>query len=276
MAGNNVLLPRFFKVFLSETASESMAIPVSFMEHLESPLPRKAKLLGTGGKTWIVRMKSIQERAFFTDGWSTFAEDHSLVDGEFLTFVYDGHRTFEVSVFGRFGCKETRAAVPVIELSDSVEEEEGEEEEEEDTSMNVVDCDNSNVAEDEEISQSIFTVGSKEPETENAVVAESTNLDVANDSPYFFTSLKPRIYELLIPAGVVAEHKLMFGEKINYIDDEGIMEGKRGKWSDERICFKGWGRICRRNRLRENDTVRCNILHTRKVVHSIKIQITRA
>ncbi|CAN8288744.1 unnamed protein product [Cochlearia groenlandica] len=163
-----VLLPRFFKVFLSATDSESMEIHVWYMQHLESPLPRKAKLLGTGGKTWTVRMKIIRERVFFTEGWSNFAEDHSLVDGEYLTFVYDSHHTFEVSVYDRSTCKETRAV-----------------EEEEDTSMNVVDCDNS---------KCIVPVGSEEAQTEFPVDAESTNVDVINDSPYYIKEKDYTIY----------------------------------------------------------------------------------
>ncbi|CAN8234485.1 unnamed protein product [Cochlearia groenlandica] len=127
----DVLLPRFFK-----------EIPGWYMKHLESSLPRKAKLLATGGKTWTVRMKNIRERVFFTEGWSNFAEDHSLVDGEYLTFVYDDHRTFKISVYGRSTCKETR----------SVEEEEY-------TSMKVVDCENS---------KCIVPVGSEEVQFENA------------------------------------------------------------------------------------------------------------
>ncbi|CAN6904168.1 unnamed protein product [Brassica oleracea] len=215
---DDVALPRFFKVFLSETASESMAIPMSFNEHLEDPLPRKAKLQGTG-------------------------EDHELKDGEFLTFVYDGHPTFEVSVFGHSRCKETRAVVETVELSDS------DDEEEEDSS---VEAD----GEVEEVSQSIYPVDSNQTVSYDEVVARVSSME-------------------FIPANVVREHALTFGDSIKYIDAEGVMKGGRGKWSDDRVCFKGWNRICRRNRLREGDTVICEMLHVRKKVHSIKITVTR-
>ena len=79
----------------------------------------------------------------------------------------------------------------------------------------------------------------------------------------------------LIPANVVKENGLTFCDRIKYIDGEGIMYGAKGKWSDDRICFKGWDRICRRNRLKEFDVVHCEMLHIRKKVHSIKITITR-
>lgn len=79
----------------------------------------------------------------------------------------------------------------------------------------------------------------------------------------------------LIPAAVVKEHGLTFCDRIKYIDGEGILDGAILNCSYYGISFKGWGRICRRNRLKENDTVHCEMLHIRKKVHSIKITITR-
>uniref|UniRef100_A0A1J3HF64 B3 domain-containing protein REM20 n=1 Tax=Noccaea caerulescens TaxID=107243 RepID=A0A1J3HF64_NOCCA len=268
MADNDDELPRFFKVFLSETASESMAIPLSFMDVLENPLPETVKLQGTGGRTWTVSLTKIRRQAYLTAGWSKFAEEHELEDGEFLTFVYDGSRTFEVSVYGRMGCKVTRAvAVPTIELIDSDSESHEEEEEDDD--------DDSSFHENEEISQSVYTLDSEETEAEDAFVAGSSNVGISAN-PCFKTCLKPRIYELLIPASVVRNNRLEFGEMITYIDEEGITQGKRGKWSDDRVCFKGWDRICRRNKLKEQDVVTCEILHNNYLAHSIKIHITRA
>lgn len=79
----------------------------------------------------------------------------------------------------------------------------------------------------------------------------------------------------LIPANVVNEHGLTFGDSIKYIDAEGVMKGERGKMPDGRVCLKGWNRVCRRNRVREQDTVHCEMLHVRKKVHSIKVTVTR-
>lgn len=276
----DVDLPRFFKVFLSETASESMAIPMSFSEHLQDPLPQTAKLQGIGGGVWTVSFKKIRDCAYFTSGWSKFAEDHELKDGEFLTFVYDGSHTFEVSVFGRSGCKEMRAVVETVNLSDANSEEEEEEdssvaadsnEEEEEEGDDDPSFD---AGEDERVSQSLYPVDSDDTVSNAEVVAGFSNLEVESN-PWFTTTLKNRIYELLIPANVVKEHGLTFCDRIKYIDAEGIMHGAKGKWSDDRICFKGWDRICRRNRLKEFDIVHCEMLHIRKKVHSIKITITR-
>lgn len=115
---------------------------MSFNEHLEDPLPQKAKLQGTGGGVWTVSFTKIRECAYFTSGWSKFAEEHELKDGEFLTFVYDGHHTFEVSVYGHCGCKETRAVVETVEVSDddsdgSEEEEDSSADDDSDVSSNV-------------------------------------------------------------------------------------------------------------------------------------------
>ncbi|XP_010413387.1 PREDICTED: B3 domain-containing protein REM20-like isoform X2 [Camelina sativa] len=269
---DDVLFPRFFKVFVSQTASESFAIPLSFIEFLADPLPNTAKLQGTGGRDWTVSMKKIRDGAYFTAGWSKFAQDHELVDGEFLTFVYDGNRTFEVSVFGRLGCKETRAEAETLELSGSSSDDS---EEDEEPSMDV-DYDIS-LGEDEEISQSLYPFEDEETESDAAAVFEG-NVDVkALTNPHFPTTLKNRNNELIIPASVVRENELIFGDSVKYIDGEGTLVGLRGKWAVDTVCFKGWNRICRRNRLKKHqDTVECELLHDReKMVHSIRVHVIR-
>ncbi|CAH8268473.1 unnamed protein product [Arabidopsis lyrata] len=187
-----------------------------------------------------------------------------------MTFVYDGHRTFEVSVFERFGFKETRAEIQAIQLSDSHSD--SVVEEEEDSS----DVDDGSCGEDEEISQSLYPIDDEETKTDAAVF--EGNLDIeALTNPHFPTRLKNRIYELLIPANVVNDNKLKFGDSIKYIDGEGTLIGLKGKWADKRICFKGWDRICRRNRLKKHqDTVECELLHDdQKMVHSIRVHVLR-
>uniref|UniRef100_A0A1J3IBX2 B3 domain-containing protein REM20 n=1 Tax=Noccaea caerulescens TaxID=107243 RepID=A0A1J3IBX2_NOCCA len=46
-------------------------------------------------------------------------------------------------------------------------------------------------------------------------------------------------------------------------------------YGDDRVCFKAWDRICRRNNLKNQDTIRYELLHTNKLVHSVRIHITR-
>uniref|UniRef100_A0A1J3H0F4 B3 domain-containing protein n=1 Tax=Noccaea caerulescens TaxID=107243 RepID=A0A1J3H0F4_NOCCA len=102
--------PRFFKVFISCFCSDSLHIPISYYDQLPHPLPRSAILQGNGGCIWKVLMKEMQDEVHFTQGWSKFVEDNSLVDGDFMTFVYNGDCIFEVSVYdGRTACKVIRA-----------------------------------------------------------------------------------------------------------------------------------------------------------------------
>ncbi|ESQ53685.1 hypothetical protein EUTSA_v10025812mg [Eutrema salsugineum] len=64
-------------------------------------------------------MKRKQDEVYFEQGWVKFVKDNSLSDGDFLTFVYNGDRIFEVSIYGPDGCKEVRA---VTEADDDEED----------------------------------------------------------------------------------------------------------------------------------------------------------
>ncbi|CAH8301213.1 unnamed protein product [Eruca vesicaria subsp. sativa] len=114
-------LPRFFKVFISHFSSDSMLIPISYYDELPRHLPKTAILQGTGGCVWKVAMtlKLEEEEVYFEQGWPKFVKDNALVDGDFMTFVYNGDNIFEVSIYGLDGCKETRA---VAEVEDEEEE----------------------------------------------------------------------------------------------------------------------------------------------------------
>ncbi|XP_024005760.1 B3 domain-containing protein At4g34400 [Eutrema salsugineum] len=111
--------PRFFKVFISHFSSNSMLIPISYYDELPPRLPKTAILRGTGGCSWNVAMKRKQDEVYFEQGWVKFVKDNSLSDGDFLTFVYNGDRIFEVSIYGPDGCKEVRA---VTEADDDEED----------------------------------------------------------------------------------------------------------------------------------------------------------
>lgn len=141
-------------------------IPLSFNEFLADPLPKTVKLQGIGGKIWTVSLEKISGAVYFATGWSKFAKDHELKNGEFMTFVYDGHRTFEVSVFERFGFKETRAEIQAIQLSDSHSD--SVVEDEEDSSDVDDDDDDGSCGEDEEISQSLYPIDDEETKTDAA------------------------------------------------------------------------------------------------------------
>ncbi|CAL9243975.1 unnamed protein product, partial [Arabidopsis halleri] len=208
MAENSDLYqyPRSFTVSFSETASKSLVIPSRFMKFLADPLPKTVNLQGIGGKIWTVSMKKISGAVYFTTGWPKFAKDHELKNGEFMTFVYDGHRTFEVSVLERFGCKETRAEIQAIQLSDS-----------------------DFVVEDkEDSSDSDFVVEDKEDSSDDD---DDDDVFAGNkNNPHFPYKLKNKNTILSIPAQVVKDYKLGFGSSIKYIDGQGTLIGQRAKW----------------------------------------------
>ncbi|KAG5399849.1 hypothetical protein IGI04_014456 [Brassica rapa subsp. trilocularis] len=79
----------------------SRLIPISYYDELPRHLPKTAILQGTG--------------------WPKFVKDYALVDGDFMTFVYNGDNIFKVSIYGLDGCKQARA---VAEVKDDDEEEE--------------------------------------------------------------------------------------------------------------------------------------------------------
>ncbi|XP_018455367.2 B3 domain-containing protein At4g34400 [Raphanus sativus] len=120
-AADDDSLPRFFKVFISHFSSDSMLIPISYYDELPRHLPKTAILQGTGGCVWKVGMtlKQEEEEVYFEQGWPKFVKDNDLVDGDFMTFVYNGDNLFEVSIYGLDGCKQARA-VAEEEEEDSI------------------------------------------------------------------------------------------------------------------------------------------------------------
>ncbi|TVU26288.1 hypothetical protein EJB05_28827, partial [Eragrostis curvula] len=51
----------------------------------------------------------VKEALGFTEGWKEFVGDHSLHQGHFLVFTYDGHSEFSVVVFSKPGVEDTLA-----------------------------------------------------------------------------------------------------------------------------------------------------------------------
>lgn len=63
---------------------------------------------------------------------------------------------------------------------------------------------------------------------------------------------------------------LKFGGTINFIDGFGVLERKLGEWKDRLVVHK-WEEIYKRNNTKPGDTIICEILRERGVVHSIKV-----
>lgn len=48
---------------------------------------------------------------FIKKGWKAFVTDHSVEEGDFLVFKYDGKVLFDVDIFGRSGCRKDESLV---------------------------------------------------------------------------------------------------------------------------------------------------------------------
>ncbi|CAG7886776.1 unnamed protein product [Brassica rapa] len=104
----------------SEGNGDREVIPASYYDELPLVLPKTALLQGSdGGCFWKVAMVKRRDEVYFGQGWSKFVEDNGLRDGDVLTFVYDGSRSFTVDIYGGSrACKEVRAVALVISVDD--------------------------------------------------------------------------------------------------------------------------------------------------------------
>lgn len=309
MASGDVL-PRFFTVFLSHCSSESMVIPRSYYNLLPRPLPKTAILIGTGGRFWKVAMTSKQEQVYFEQGWGNFVADNQLKEGEFLTFVFDGHKSYEVSIYGRGDCKETRAVIQVEEISDDTEDDNVSLHSPSNVSLDSLSNDShhstSNVSLRSLSNDSLH--GDAEIESDSEYSPENLpsasisveSVEVVNpttsrqrsykrktiENPHLYlddpnnvcfeTCLKLRKFELLVHAQLVKDYGLIFSDNVDYIDGYGKLTAKTTKWADQRVCINKWQKICERNQFTENDSILCEILRNEdKVVYAIKIHIFR-
>jgi hypothetical protein len=74
-------------------------IPASFNQYLQNQPTGAVYLKGQSGNTWLAELASDNEGLFFVKGWKEFVRDHSIGTGHFLTFRYDGHSQFSVTIF---------------------------------------------------------------------------------------------------------------------------------------------------------------------------------
>lgn len=84
-------------------------IPPLFGKTFEHLLPDNVLLQTKSGETWSVKIERIDERYYFTDGWSKFVKDLELQMGEFLVFWLvlrgnDATAVFKVAMYGITGC----------------------------------------------------------------------------------------------------------------------------------------------------------------------------
>ncbi|TVU05976.1 hypothetical protein EJB05_49163 [Eragrostis curvula] len=100
----------FFKVFFPHHSGDRLKIPQPFCKYLKEEPNRPVSLKGPSGNTWQVMLTSVEEGLGFTQGWKEFVGDHSVQQGHFLVFTYDGHSEFSVVVFSN-SCVEDKLAL---------------------------------------------------------------------------------------------------------------------------------------------------------------------
>ncbi|KAL0834036.1 hypothetical protein Bca101_085925 [Brassica carinata] len=302
-------LPGFFKIFLSHFSSESMVIPASYYDELPLVLPKTALLQGSdGGCFWKVAMVKRRDEVYFGQGWSKFVEDNRLRDGDVLTFVYDGSRSFTVDIYGGSrACKEDSTIIEpevaqrvprtrnkgkkgvVVQDSDDSFMSEDSNSLSDDSSYSPLNEDtlldvtpkvtnsrkkgklrsvSSNVG---STSNSSRSVSRKRPST-------IKNPEVYLDDPNnvcFETTFKKRIYDLSVPSQIVRDYCLKFQYYVYYIDnhERGMLEARVATWHDYRVSIKKWERICQRNGLTKGDSLLCELFRKEGLVYAVKIHV---
>ncbi|KAF8711240.1 hypothetical protein HU200_029258 [Digitaria exilis] len=121
---------QFFKIFFPNQSRERLKIPTAFHQHLKEQPTGPVSLKGPSGNTWEAVLTSDSEGLCFVQGWKEFVTDHSVQQGHFLVFTYDGLSQFSVTVFCSLGIVDPLALVAkptndvVIKIEDGEEDQE--------------------------------------------------------------------------------------------------------------------------------------------------------
>ncbi|KAJ6309395.1 hypothetical protein OIU77_015197 [Salix suchowensis] len=121
---------KFFKVYLSDLSSRQLSLPPAFgiqFNGKDEALPKNATLKDGNTKIWQVGLVKREGVWVINDGWKEFACYHSLVDGDFLIFKYDGISEFEVELYCNNGLKKEGRGLenkPSIHVKEEQETEE--------------------------------------------------------------------------------------------------------------------------------------------------------
>ncbi|KAG7619273.1 DNA-binding pseudobarrel domain superfamily [Arabidopsis suecica] len=111
---------KFFKLVLPSTMKDKMMrIPPRFVKLQGSKLSSEVVTLETpAGYKRSIKLKRIGEEIWFHEGWSEFAEAHSIEEGHFLLFEYKENSSFRVIIFNASAC-ETNYPLDAVHIIDS-------------------------------------------------------------------------------------------------------------------------------------------------------------
>ncbi|XP_034692148.1 putative B3 domain-containing protein At5g66980 isoform X6 [Vitis riparia] len=123
--------PEFFKVYIPDFSDQHLRIPPAFVKEFSGNIPNNAILRDIRGKSCHVELEEVEKDVFIKNGWQEFVRGHSVEQGDFLVFRYHGKALFDVSIFGRNGCRKDESSdiVTIDEIAICVKNEEGTEEE---------------------------------------------------------------------------------------------------------------------------------------------------
>ncbi|CAA7052994.1 unnamed protein product [Microthlaspi erraticum] len=115
---------KFFKLVLPSTVkSNMMRIPTRFSNLLGAQLSDIVTFETPVGFKRSIKLKRINDEIWFAEGWSEFAEAHSISEGHFLLFEYKGNSSFRVMIFDVSAC-EIEYPTDAVLISDSDDENE--------------------------------------------------------------------------------------------------------------------------------------------------------
>ncbi|BAB01692.1 unnamed protein product [Arabidopsis thaliana] len=110
---------KFFKLVLPSTMKDKMMkIPPRFVKLQGSKLSEVVTLETPAGFKRSIKLKRIGEEIWFHEGWSEFAEAHSIEEGHFLLFEYKENSSFRVIIFNVSAC-ETKYPLDAVHIIDS-------------------------------------------------------------------------------------------------------------------------------------------------------------
>ncbi|AEE82045.1 hypothetical protein [Arabidopsis thaliana] len=110
---------KFFKLVLPSTMKDKMMrIPPRFVKLQGSKLSEVVTLVTPAGYKRSIKLKRIGEEIWFHEGWSEFAEAHSIEEGHFLLFEYKKNSSFRVIIFNASAC-ETNYPLDAVHIIDS-------------------------------------------------------------------------------------------------------------------------------------------------------------
>ncbi|KAL1217510.1 B3 domain-containing protein [Cardamine amara subsp. amara] len=278
----------FLRIYNSHLHSQRVEISSAHNKYYPKPLPRTAVLRKPEGNFWTVKWEmSEEEITSFQDGWSKFAKDNGLIDGDFVLFTYDGSRGFWVRIY-RNGLL-VNATDPVIiqEISDDEDETSGDNDDhqdmEEDSSENKIISLSLGSSDDSDYGAAICEVNNACGSSKKVVGSVKKDLAAIADptaylndakNPFFISTSSGSRRVLVIAMQVIKDYVLQFGRTINLIDEFGVLERKVGVWKDRVVVYQ-WEEMYKRNNTKPGDVIICEVIRVHDVVRSIKVHFVK-